>query len=125
MSSADKERARLSLARGGGRWVRHDKHEVDVEMLEDRVKDFRWCAYTKNFVHISTFSNEQRAKPANKRFSQTYSNHQKRASMNPSIEMTDEEHPMDSSKEGFVPSLAWPWSKAMGLARNFLRRTLS
>ena len=90
MSAADRERARLSLARGGGRWVRHDRHEVDVEMLEDRVKDFRWCAYTKNFVHISTFSNEQRAKPANNRFCQTYSNHQKRASMNPSIEMTDE-----------------------------------
>ena len=87
MSLADRARARGTLGRAG--WRRYQKADVDVELLEDLVKDYRWCAYTKDFGHISKFSNEQRLAEPSKRYSLEFSNSARRAALKPSVEMTD------------------------------------
>lgn len=87
MSLADRARARASRGRAG--WRRYERVDVDIEMLEDAVKDYRWCAYTRDFEHISKFSNEQRTANCGERFCQNFSNKPLRASMKPSVEMTD------------------------------------
>jgi hypothetical protein len=61
-----------------------------VELLEDAVKDYRWCAYSRNFFDLSQFSMEQRAKPCGNRFSLFFSNDRQRASKTPSVQMSDE-----------------------------------
>ena len=59
-------------------------------MLEDAVKDYRWCAYSRNFFDLSQFSMEQRAKLCGNRFSLFFSNDRQRASKTPSVEISDE-----------------------------------
>ena len=88
MSSSDRARARASLGRKN--WRRFERHEVDVELLEDAVKDYRWCAYSRNFLDLSQFSMEQRLKPCGNRFSLFFSNDRQRASKTPSVEIPDE-----------------------------------
>ena len=87
MSAADRARARASLGRAG--WRRYEKAEVHIEMLEDLVKDYRWCAYTKDFAHISKFSSEQRLAEFARRYCLEFSNSARRAALTPSVEMTD------------------------------------
>ena len=88
MSTSDRARARASLGRNN--WRRYQRHEVNVEMLEDAVKDYRWCAYSRNFFDLSQFSMEQRMKPCGNRFSLFFSNDRQRASKTPSVEIPDE-----------------------------------
>ena len=88
MSSTDRARAQASLGRAG--WRRYERGEIDVEMLEEAVKEYRWCAFARNFYHLSNFSMEQRPKLCGNRFSMFFSNDRQRAKMTPSKEIPDD-----------------------------------
>ena len=88
MSSSDRARAKASLSRAG--WRRYERSDITVETLEHAVKDHRWCAYGRNFYHISKFSMEQRPKLCGNRFSMHFSNDRQRAKMTPSTEIPDD-----------------------------------
>lgn len=88
MSLANRLAAQATLGRAG--WRRYERGDIDVEMLENAVKDYRWCAYARNFLHISKFSMEQRPKLCGNRFSMLFSNDRQRAKMTPSKEIPDE-----------------------------------
>ena len=88
MSRADRLRAQETLGRKG--WPRYERSDVDVYMLEDRLKTYRWCPFGRSFHHLEAFSQTQLGVVPEQRFSQHFSNSRVRASMTPSLEMTDE-----------------------------------
>ena len=88
MSSSDRARAQASRSRAN--WRRYERSDITVETLEHAVKDYRWCAYGRDFYHISKFSMEQRPKPCGNRFSMHFSNDRTRSKMTPSKEIPDE-----------------------------------
>ena len=88
MSLANRKAALHSLSRAN--WPRYARVDIDVEMLEDRVKDYRWCPYMRNFYRLESFSMAQRTKACGQRFSQYYSNKGQRAKTTPSVEIPDD-----------------------------------
>ena len=88
MSLANRKAALHSLSRAN--WPRYARVDIDVEMLEDRVKDYRWCSYMRNFYRLESFSMAQRTKACGQRFSQHYSNKGQRAKTTPSVEIPDD-----------------------------------
>ena len=88
MSAADYRR--WYLGRGRASWKRYERADADIPFFEDLLKDWRWCAYTMDFEHISKFSADQRVADISKRFCFNYSTPATRASMSPSVVMTDE-----------------------------------
>ena len=87
MSSSDRARAQASRSRAN--WRRYERSDITVETLEHAVKDYRWCAFGRDFYHISKFSMEQRPKPCGNRFSMHFSNDRTRSKMTPSKEIPD------------------------------------
>ena len=88
MSAADYQR--WYNGRGRASWKRYERADADIPFFEDLLKDWRWCAYSKDFEHISKFSADQRVADISKRFCFNYSTSAIRASMSPSVVMTDE-----------------------------------
>ena len=88
MSAADYQR--WYNGRGRASWKRYERADADIPFFEDLLKDWRWCAYTRDFEHISKFSADQRVADISKRFCFNYSTPAIRASMSPSVVMTDE-----------------------------------
>ena len=87
MSAADYRRWYNSRGRDG--WKRYERADADIPFFEDLLKDWRWCAYSKDFEHISKFSADQRVADITKRFCFNYSTPARRAAMSPSVDMTD------------------------------------
>ena len=88
MSAADYQR--WYNGRGRASWKRYERADADIPFFEDLLKDWRWCAYSMDFEHISKFSADQRVADISKRFCFNYSTPALRASMSPSVVMTDE-----------------------------------
>ena len=87
MSAAQYQRWYLSRGRAG--WKRYERADADIPFFEDLLKDWRWCAYSRDFEHISKFSADQRVADISKRFCFNYSSPAKRAALSPSVDMTD------------------------------------